>query len=298
MENSGDIDSSLQIIRHPSSYKPTNRSSWFDLRVFYIRISNVFINDSTPDSLTVNHIPLSPETHLEVNGVRCGMHSEGISSQLRRDRVDKKSEEATFVSTDSIRLNGSVKFEIFYKEEIVLFGVLEMISSNNGYNSAKRWSMDCEPVMTVGGSGKQELLVPTMEVYITGSFSGSPVILTKTVHLNVRKKNNRRKALLDSIPEYEDDKHIHESRHDHLQAGEYGGYKSECGEEEGEEYNSLYWGRTDYMEGEDGELTWFNAGVRVGVGIGLGICLGLGVGVGLLVRTYQSTTGNLKRRFG
>lgn len=50
------------------------------------------------------------------------------------------------------------------------------------------------------------------------------------------------------------------------------------------------------MEGEDGELSWFNAGVRVGVGIGLGICLGVGVGVGLLVRTYQATTRNFKRR--
>lgn len=50
------------------------------------------------------------------------------------------------------------------------------------------------------------------------------------------------------------------------------------------------------MDGEDGELSWFNAGVRVGVGIGLGICLGIGIGVGLLVRTYQATTGNFKRR--
>lgn len=46
------------------------------------------------------------------------------------------------------------------------------------------------------------------------------------------------------------------------------------------------------MDGEDGEMSWFNAGVRVGVGIGLGICVGVGVGVGLLVRT----TRNLRRR--
>lgn len=49
------------------------------------------------------------------------------------------------------------------------------------------------------------------------------------------------------------------------------------------------------MDGEDGELSWFNAGVRVGVGLGLGICLGIGVGVGLLVRTYKATTHNFKR---
>lgn len=50
------------------------------------------------------------------------------------------------------------------------------------------------------------------------------------------------------------------------------------------------------MDGEDCQLSWFNAGVRVGVGLGLGICLGIGVGVGLLVRTYKATTHNFKRR--
>lgn len=49
--------------------------------------------------------------------------------------------------------------------------------------------------------------------------------------------------------------------------------------------------------GEDGQLSWFNAGVRVGVGIGLGMCLGIGIGVGLLMRSYQTTTRNFRRRF-
>ncbi|KAL2336032.1 hypothetical protein Fmac_010478 [Flemingia macrophylla] len=49
--------------------------------------------------------------------------------------------------------------------------------------------------------------------------------------------------------------------------------------------------------GEDGQLSWFNAGVRVGVGIGLGMCVGIGIGVGLLMRSYQTTTRNFRRRF-
>lgn len=64
---------------------------------------------------------------------------------------------------------------------------------------------------------------------------------------------------------------------------------------ESEDYNQLYSG-TEYLEGEDGELSWFNAGVRVGVGIGLSVCLGIGIGVGLLVRTYQGTTRSFRRR--
>lgn len=49
-------------------------------------------------------------------------------------------------------------------------------------------------------------------------------------------------------------------------------------------------------EGEDGELSWFNAGVRVGVGIGLSVCLGIGIGVGLVVKAYQGTSGNFRIR--
>ena len=52
-----------------------------------------------------------------------------------------------------------------------------------------------------------------------------------------------------------------------------------------------------YSEDENGQLTWFNAGVRVGVGIGLGVCVGVGIGVGLLMSSYQATARNLKRRF-
>lgn len=52
-----------------------------------------------------------------------------------------------------------------------------------------------------------------------------------------------------------------------------------------------------YGDQDNGELTWFNAGVRVGVGIGLGMCLGVGIGVGLMVRTYQATTRTFRRGF-
>lgn len=73
------------------------------------------------------------------------------------------------------------------------------------------------------------------------------------------------------------------------QEPEYLDLKPEYGE------NNLYYPGT-YLEGEDGELSWFNAGVRVGVGIGLSICVGVGIGVGLLVRTYQGTTQSFRRR--
>lgn len=297
-------DPGLQIIRHPA-YQPHRSLPWFGLRVFYARISNFLVDDSTPECLTLNHIPLSPDTLLEVNGVRCSINSEGITSLLRRDRVDKKSEEATFVSTDSIRLTGSVKFQVFDKEDLVLYGVLEIYNSNGfigeSKNSAQRWTMNCEPVMNAGAGflkgkhsvGSESLSPTTIEVYITGCFSGTPIILTKTLQPSFGKKHNR-KGTLDSTPEYETtESPKNDASGLDLQMAEYRDYKPESEED----YYNMYWtGGTEYMEGEDGELSWFNAGVRVGVGIGLGICLGIGIGVGLLVRTYQATTGNFRRR--
>lgn len=293
----------LQLIRY-SAYQPCTKlsSAWFDLRVFYVRISNFQVNDMTPESLTLNHMPLDPETLLEVNGTRSSIYSDGVSCLLRRDRIDKKSEEATFVSTDTLRLTGSVKFEVFDRDDQILSGVLEMCSSNGSMGeskgNAKRWSMKCQSEMAVGNGflkGEHnmgpESLPPTIEVYVTGCFAGNPIILTNTLQISLRKKHTR-KGMLDAIPEDETTEfHKDESPGLDLQVAEYRNYKPEIDED-----YSMYWRRSELMEYEDGELSWFNAGVRVGVGIGLGICVGVGIGVGLLVRTYQATTGNFRRR--
>ncbi|EOX98030.1 hypothetical protein QUC31_015391 [Theobroma cacao] len=288
------------VMRH-SPYQPFSKRSlsWLDLRVFYVRVSKCETDDSTPEHLTLNHVPLNPDTLLEVNGVRTGIYSDGASTLLRRDRLDKKSEEATFVSTDSTRLTGSVKFEVFHKDTLLLSVVLELCDSN-GYTeesrgSGQKWSMNCESVITAGtGFLKAKQFVspdsasPTVEVYVAGSFLGSPIILTRTLQLSLRKKQMK-KGMLDSIPEYEATEGPKEVTP--VQIPDYLNYKPES-----EDHNHLYYSGTDYFDGEDGELTWFNAGVRVGVGIGLSICVGLGIGVGLLVRTYQGTTRNFRRR--
>lgn len=297
----GPTDNGQMVVRQ-SNYQPCIKVSlpWLDVRVFYVRISKCEIDDSAPEFLTVNHIPLDPDTLLEVNGVRTSINSDGATTLLRRDRLDKKSEEATFVSTDSIRMTGSVKFEVFDKDVVVLSGVLELCNSN-GFNAetdhhGQRWSMNCESDISASSGffkGKQftgaESASPSIEVYIAGSFSGTPIILTKTLQLGLWKKHVR-KRLLDSIPEYEatENQRNDPSRFD-FQESEYSYYKPENGE------NNMYWG-TAYVEGEDGELSWFNAGVRVGVGIGLSICVGVGIGVGLLIRTYQGTTRNFRRQ--
>ncbi|XWS62795.1 hypothetical protein CRYUN_Cryun06bG0041300 [Craigia yunnanensis] len=287
------------LVLRNSPYQPFSKVSlsWLDLRVFYVRVSKCETDDSTPENLTLKHVPLNPDTLLEVNGVRTGIYSDGASTLLRRDRLDKKSEEATFVSTDSIKLTGSVKFEVFNKDALLLSGILELCDSN-GYTEESRgsdqtWSMNCESVITSGTGflkAKQFLspdsASPTVEVYVAGSFLGSPIILTRTLQPGLRKK--QKKGMLDSIPEYEAIEGQKEVIP--LQIPDYLNHKSES-----EEYSYLSSGM-EYLDGEDGELSWFNAGVRVGVGIGLSICVGVGIGVGLLVRTYQGTTRNFGRR--
>lgn len=202
-------NSRKKIITHPL-YVPRS-SPWLDLKVFYVRISNCEVDESTSDRLTLNHIPLTPDTIIEVNGKRCSIYSECASSSLRRDRVDKKSEEATFVSTDSIRTTGSVRFQVFDKDELLITGDLELCNSNGVIGeskaSSKKWNMKCQAASACTRflKGKQyagpENPHPLIEVYVAGFFSGAPIILTKTLQLGVRKKQQM-KVTLGSIPEY------------------------------------------------------------------------------------------------
>lgn len=199
-----------KIIRHPLYQQRS--SPWFDLRVFYVRFTSFKVNDSTPEHLTLTHIPLSPNTIIEVNGRRSSIYSEIVSSSLRRDRVDRETEEATFVGTDSIRLTGCMRFEVYDKDDLLLSGALELTGGDGaaaaeGRSRGKAWSMSCRPAEAGGGGflkGRQEAeaQIPAAEVYVTGCFSGSPIILTETLQLGLPKKNQR-KTTLDSIPEYE-----------------------------------------------------------------------------------------------
>lgn len=278
--------------------------SWLDIKVFYVRISKCEVDDLTPENLTLNHIPLNHDTLLEVNGVRTGIYSDGVSTILRRDRLDKKSEEVIFVSTDSIRMTNSVKFEVFDRDALVLSGVLELCSTNGFIQEPRNfvhgWSLTCETDITMGSGffrGRQlmgpDSGSPTIEVYVAGSFSGTPIILTKTLQIGFRKKHSRN-GMLDTIPEYESTESQEDVASTHplqMEDYPYSDHKPEC-----EEYGHHMYSGSEYLEGEDGELSWFNAGVRVGVGIGLSVCIGVGLGVGLLIRTYQGTTRTFRRR--
>lgn len=284
-------------------------SSSFEIRLFYVRISPCLV-DALPNHLTLSHLRRQIGSSLEINGSRL-LASETASVTLRRDRVDEESSEVTYVSTDSVRVTGVVEFEVFEKDDLILCGSLERFDHpvwTNGRtgldnDSKSGWSMDCYAASAIatGSSAffqpKLGISSPTIEVYVAGCCSGFPLILTRTIQLSPRRKPARH-VMLDAIPEDEEtgreDRAINGFlRHRPVEVvteGEVDGYDSE-GKMEPDFYSD---GR--YVD-DDGQLSWFNAGVRVGVGIGLGMCLGIGIGVGLLMHSYQATTRNFKRRF-
>lgn len=196
------MDHSRMIIEHPPNLPML--SHWLDLRVFYVRFSNLEIDKSTPEHLTLNYIPLTTDTILKMNGQRSFIHSECVSCLLKKDRIDKKSEEATFVNTDTIRMTGNTRFEVYDKDNILLSGVLELCNTNcfveESKNHHRKWSMKCKPMVLYRRS---EMPSPTIEVYVTGFCSGMPIILTKTLHIDSIPKHGTTKSMSKELAEFD-----------------------------------------------------------------------------------------------
>ncbi|KAE9595466.1 hypothetical protein Lal_00031243 [Lupinus albus] len=281
------------------NFPSLNHSSFLEIKLFYVRISHCLI-DSVPNHLTLRHRQIA--VSLEINGSHVPAASYAPPLTLRRDRVDRDTAEVTYVSTDTVRVTGSLEFEVYEKEGMLLFlcGSLERLEG--GYGNAG-WEIECHVAAGSIGLGffrpKVGVSAPSVEVYVAGCCSGVPVILSKTIRMSSRRRVPRH-ATLDAIPEDEEMmmmKKEHEGVNEMIPHG-----KLKVTGSEGDDYDSdgkmrhgFY--TQEMYAGEDGQLTWFNAGVRVGVGIGLGMCLGIGVGVGLLMRSYQTTTRSFKRRF-
>ncbi|XP_010544413.1 PREDICTED: uncharacterized protein At1g01500-like [Tarenaya hassleriana] len=289
---------------------PLSQSAWLEVRLFYVRVAPCVV-DSVPDHLTLRHPRREIGASLDVNGVRVPA-SQTAALILRRDRLDRDSSEVTYVTTETVRVTGCVDFEVYEEGNMILCGNLDRVEgawSNGTVSDPKTgWGMDCYTAMG-NGSGpcstaflqpKLGVSSPSVEVYIAGCCGGVPVILTKTIQASPRRKVARH-VTLDAIPE---DEEVGKEQ-DIVGVGGTGNgliRQRKIVESEVDDYEfDMKVGHRYYPEemytDEDGQLSWFNAGVRVGVGIGLGMCLGVGIGVGLLMRSYQATTRNLRRRF-
>ncbi|XP_042377049.1 uncharacterized protein At1g01500-like [Zingiber officinale] len=289
------------------SLPPPSPSSWLEIRLFYVRVYPCAV-DAVPPQVTLSYLRRDVGAVIEINSARVPS-SDPTSLSLRRDRLDHDAAEVTYVSTDSVRIAEAVDFQICDdRGNLLLRGSLgrtEALLNNSSVSfdqhhspdkNPNGWSMDCYSAASTGASAfvqsRLGIFSPSFEVYVAGCFATVPVILTQTVQLSGRRKAVR-PGNLDSIPEDEET-----SGHQELVLRRA---SSSLAEETNEcdlsihERHGYYYPGGWYSEEDDGQLTWFNAGVRVGVGIGLGMCVGIGIGVGLLMRSYRATTTNFKK---
>lgn len=222
-------------------------SSCLTLRVFYLRLSRCAVDESMLNTLTVTHIPLTPDTVLEVSGADQQLPPSLISGDqrsvtfpLRLDRADAKSEEATFVSTATIRVSGSARFEVQNGDERLLVGILETcdvesllllggdapaLKETKGGKRERGWVMKCQAAAQRGSGflrcGREAKAPPTVEVYVAGVSRGTPMVFTKAMRLRIRRPRQARAFFMDTIPECADEQADEEAEealapeHDH-----------------------------------------------------------------------------------
>lgn len=158
----------------------------FDVKVFYLRLINYHqsSDQSTLDCLTLNLIPVNPFTINKANSKSDSDFGSGldcVSCSLRQDRVDNTSHESTFISTDSLRINGGIQFEVLNGEEVLLTGTLDPCDGGS------TWVMNCRAASGFTKLGSDEDAFPMAELYVAGCLEGIPVILMQSLDLGVVK---------------------------------------------------------------------------------------------------------------
>lgn len=284
----------------------------FEIKVFYIKIDTCGC-DSAPGFLTLHYAPRSRSTDLEING-KIIRPSASAFLTLRRNGMDENGSVATYVSTDMTRTNGKVCFDVCVRDEILICGTLERKVSVKGYDASQirqqTWTVECSCALdypSKWSSAKANFdKFPSLELYVAGRVGSLPMVLTDTEQLIPRKKRVRHGVTLDVIPEGNDYENSLFNSADHNSP-------ENKGQNEGT-FMKLYdismalicdaaterWIKMfEPREVEclkRSQLSWLNAGLRLGVGLGLGVCLGLGVGVSLLVLwTYEARAIHVRK---
>lgn len=152
----------------------------FHVKVFYLRLINYhqLSDQSTLDCLTLNLIPANSNSHSHSHS---GSGLDCVSCSLRQDRVDKTSHESTFISTDSLRINGGIHFEVLNGEEVLLAGTFDPCDGGS------TWVMNCRAASGFTKLGSDEDAFPMAELYVAGCLEGIPVILMQSLDLGVVK---------------------------------------------------------------------------------------------------------------
>lgn len=260
------------------------------MEVFCMKLnaSGFIKNVQIPESLTLHFLPRSNCVALEINKRRFHPSSSAFLT-LQRNRVEEKSKgEIIYVGTDTIRMSDILCFEVYLRNEPIIFGTLEKKQEFGEHLMPETtWTVECSSRLEYCSKLSWDAMsIPTVDVYISGRISGSPIILTQTLQL-LRRRKRVHHCTLEVIPEGNE---TEESCSDFSDTDP----ESDDSESSFAESNS---GRDCDFDWESRmeELvrfnSWIDSRLRFGIGIGLGMCLG----VGLLVSSYQGISRNLRK---
>jgi len=256
---------------------------WLDMKVFCLRVHASGFSKSVqiPESLTLHFLPRSTQTALEINGRRFHPSSSAFL-RLQRNRVEEKSgDEITFAGTDTVLMSDNLCFEVYLRDEPLIFGTLEKRPEiGEDLKPETTWTVECSSRLEYSSQWPfNAMFSPTVDVYVAGRISGFPIILSQTLQLLPRRKHIRH-CTMDVIPEGNETAETYSVLSDTEP-------ESDDSESSFLESNS----GCDWIEVEEQGDSWIESGLTLGIGIGLGMCLG----VGLLVRTYQGTSRTLRK---
>lgn len=265
---------------------------WLYMKVFCMKLNASGFSKTIqiPEYLTLHFLPRSNAVALEINE-RAFHPSSSAFITLQRNRVEEKSKgEIIYVCTDTIRTSDNLCFEVYLRDETLIFGTLEKKQEfGEDLMPETTWTVECSSRLEYSSKLSWDAMsIPTVDVYISGRISGSPIIFTQTLQLLPRRKRVHH-CTLEVIPEGNE---TEESCSDFSDTDR----ESDDSESSFVESTSgcdcdFDWeSRTEEQEQLDD--SWIDSGLRFGIGIGLGMCLG----VGLLVRTYQGTSRNLRKQ--
>mmetsp|Transcript_10817 Transcript_10817/g.20419 ORF Transcript_10817/g.20419 Transcript_10817/m.20419 type:complete len:261 (+) Transcript_10817:71-853(+) len=238
----------------------------FESQAFLVRTKGAGNLNTWPDVLTVRRVGVTSEEKPTTTS--------GSEFYLR-----KEGNNCCYVSTEVWSVSEKTVFSLLDQNDVWLVCELAPVYKDK----KKTWTLECKIK-----EGKTKETPPRwamdVEVSVVGKFQGCPCFLSKTAHTT--RRINRNKPMNNKLLAIEEDASLTEASL--VNPGMF--------TERFEETYKALGGTGSLSEGEDGDLTWFNAGLRIGVGVGLGVCLGAGLGAGILVRSYQYTANSLKKR--
>jgi len=239
----------------------------FEAQAFFIRTSGAGNMDSWPDVLTVRGVTSNEKACPSSTGVRDTDKTTTPSEIKLHARRDKP---CCYISTDAWSVTDETVLELCDGEDAWVRFSLEPVA-NGESQASPSWTLECR---------KQERPedddIPRwdmdIEISVVGKSGDVPTFLSKT--WRATRRISSRSSSLETLQEEE-------------VLLSTGGFA----ERFEETYRAL--GGTGSLNDEPGDLTWFNAGLRIGVGVGLGVCLGAGLGAGILMRSYTKIKSKL-----